>query len=140
MSGLSTTWANEILDHVTGNADAPTLVGLPYIGLSTTKPASDGTNVTEPSGGNYARVACNTVAWGAASARSIANEAAVVFATANGTWAAGVALEYWVIYTAITAGTLIMWGEITGTGPIVTSGMTPSFAIGVLTATIATDQ
>jgi hypothetical protein len=138
MSGLSTTWANLVLDHVAGNADIGTLP-VPYIGLSTTKPASDGTNVTEPSSGNYARVACNLSEWGAASARSIANGAAVPFATANGTWAAGVALGYWVLYTAITGGTLIMWGAVT-TPPIVTSGMTPSFAIGALTATIATDQ
>lgn len=139
MSGLSTTWANLVLDHVTGNADIGTLP-TPYIGLSTTKPADDGTNVTEPSSGNYARVACNTAEWAAASARSIANGAAVTFPTANGTWASGAALEYWVLYTASTAGTLIMWGEITGTGPSVTSGMTPSFAIGALTATIPTSQ
>lgn len=47
---------NKLLDHVFGGGDYARPATL-YIGLSTTTIADGGTNITEPSGNGYARVA-----------------------------------------------------------------------------------
>ena len=64
---------NKVLDHVVGKTayTSPTV----YIGLSSTTPAEDGTSVTEPSAGAYARVstAAGDCAAAAAGANSNAN-------------------------------------------------------------------
>ena len=78
---------NELLDHVFGNA-AYTAPGTLYVGLSTTTPADDGTNITEPSGGAYARVSStnNLTNWPAAAGGSKSNGVPVTFAAATASW------------------------------------------------------
>ena len=48
--------ANKVLDHLMGRATSVSLGGDAWVGLSTTLPVADGTNVTEPTGNGYARV------------------------------------------------------------------------------------
>src|SRR3972149_9871190 len=110
-TGLSTVWANFVLDHVTGNVDIGTLP-TPYVGLSSTKPTDTGTNITEPSTGDYARVACGASQWGPAASRGIANSAVVTFPLSTAAWLAGAAMGYWVLMDAVTAGAMIMWGTV----------------------------
>lgn len=135
MGRLADTFANNILDLAFSKATN----GFPatmYIGLSSTTPTNTGTNVTEPSGGGYARVAVtnNATNWPAASARSKANGTAITFPAATADWVAGVNLTHWVIYDASTAGTFVAWGAITTPAPVL-NGTQPSFAVGAITIT-----
>ena len=56
------------------------------VGLSTTKPAPDGSNITEPSGGGYARVTTAPTAWERHSDGKARNSSVVSFGTASGSW------------------------------------------------------
>lgn len=64
-----------LLDHVWGDVAfvAPSTI---YVGLSTTPIAKDGTNITEPAVGNYARVAVtnNLTNWPAATTPTLQSE------------------------------------------------------------------
>lgn len=75
-----------LLDHILKTAAFTQPTNL-YVGLSTTAPADDGTNITEPSGNAYARV--NHNAWNAATLAtpSVAtNNGAIAFPTPTGAW------------------------------------------------------
>lgn len=83
--GMSTHIADEILDHVfkTGIYTAATTL---YVGLSdgTIADATTGGDVSEPSGGAYARLACNT--WDVAASGATENTAAITFVQATASW------------------------------------------------------
>jgi hypothetical protein len=103
--------ANNLLDVLLGagaNSVSPATV---YVALSTTTPANDGTNVTEPSGNGYARVAVtnDTTHWPAASSRTKSNGATITFPTATASWGTP---TYAVIYTASTGGSVLAFGPI----------------------------
>jgi hypothetical protein len=135
MGRLSDTYANLVLDLIfskaTNNAAATY-----YIGLSSTTPTNSGTNVTEPSGGNYARVAVtnNATNFPAASGRAKSNGTTIVFPTATADWVAGANLTHFVIYDAASAGTFVGWGALTTPAPVL-SGTQASFAAGDLDLT-----
>ncbi|KKL76230.1 hypothetical protein LCGC14_2046970 [marine sediment metagenome] len=117
---------NELLDHVFAAAAfvAPVTT---FIGLSTTTPADDGTNITEPPGGAaYARVSKtnNLTNWPAASGGAKSNGTAVTFTTATGDWGTVVAIG---IFDAVTAGNLLAWADLT-TNKAVNDGDTAEFA------------
>ena len=95
--------AEGILQHITGQAAIfaePTA----YVALFTTAPSDDaGSGAVEVSGGSYARVATSAATWNAASTgtdpTTIANAAAITFATASASWGSVVALG---LYDAAT--------------------------------------
>lgn len=76
--------------------------GTLYIGLSTSTPTVTGTNVTEPVGNGYARIAITV---GAASGQNRANTNAFQFAASGGDWGT---VTHSVYYTASSGGTF--WG------------------------------
>lgn len=78
---------NKLLDHVFGGSDYTRPATL-YIGLSTTTIADDGTNITEPSGNAYARVAVtnNATNFPSASGGAKSNGTAITFPMATGDW------------------------------------------------------
>jgi hypothetical protein len=129
MGRLSDTYANNMLDVAFSKA-TNNMPGTLSFALSTTTPTNTGTNVTEPSGGSYARVAVtnNATNFPAAAARSKSNGTVIVFNTATGAW--GV-VTHWVAYDALTVGNFIAWGGLTASIDI-TSGTQASFAIGAL--------
>lgn len=110
-----------------------------WIGLSSTTPTDAGGNVTEPSGGAYARVAISTTAGGAPDLGAAAgtapaeksNSASIAFAQATADWVAGANLTHFVVFNAATVGTCRGWGAL-GTAKPVLNGDTASFAIGAL--------
>ncbi len=115
-------------------ASRPTL----WVGLSTTTPAEDGTNVTEPSGGNYARVQTAAADWNAATSADpsvVTNANAVAFATASASWTGGSNMTYAVVYDAETSGNYLGKGAL-GTPKPVLNGDTPSFAPGTITVSL----
>ena len=125
---------NAVLDHVVGKAayTSPTC----YIGLSSgAAPAEDGTGVTEPSTGSYARVATAAGDWNSAAAGATANANAVTFAQATADWVAGANLTYLVAYDAISARNPLFYGALTVAKPVL-NGDTASFPAGDIDITL----
>lgn len=118
MSGLVDSIENTILDEILGNA---TYMPNPiYIGLMTAEPNDDGTGVTEPSGGAYARVsvANNLTEWPAASGGTKSNANAIDFTTATAAW--GVITHYG-IFDASSGGNLLAFGALDSSRDVQTS-------------------
>jgi len=126
MGRFSDTIANAALDAILGDGSPATV----YVALSLSVPANDGTNVTEPSGGSYARVAVtnNSTNWPDAVARSKSNGNAIVYPTATADWGD---ITDFALYDASTAGTFMGWGAL-DTLATINTGSTPSFPAGSL--------
>ena len=124
---------NAVLDHIVGK----TTYALPtcYIGLSSSTPAEDGTSVTEPSGGSYARVSTAGADWNAASAGATSNANAITFAQATADWVSGSNLTHLVAYDAVTAGNPLFYGALTVAKPVL-NGDTASFPAGDIDITL----
>jgi hypothetical protein len=88
---------NNVLDAMLG-VGATLLDTVLEIGLSLTMPDDDGTNITEPSGGGYARVSVdnNNVNWGDAVYGTKTNATDIIFPEATENWGT---LLYWVLYS-----------------------------------------
>lgn len=87
----STYWLNKIMDTMyTQNSDF-------YIGLSSTLPNADGTNVTEPTGNSYARVLVTEFSEPINGV--VKNTEALVFPRSTGVWfEATDKAKYWVLF------------------------------------------
>ena len=102
---------NEILDHIFSNATFTTASPL-YVGLSTTTIADDGSGITEPSGGAYARVAVGNReanSWPAAAAGIKQNGTAIIFPTATSSWGN---VTYFFLSDASSGGNIYLSGSI----------------------------
>jgi hypothetical protein len=123
-------------DHVLGGPDF-IRPGTVHFALFTGVTDGDANNVTQPSGGGYARVAVTNNATnfpGATSGSgSKSNGTQITFPTASGSWGT---VTHWGVYDAATGGNLLYWGELT-TPRAITSGDTPRFNVGDFTITFA---
>ena len=128
MAGFTTYLQQEILDHIFGNGaySAPTV----HVGLFTAAP-SDAGGGTEVSGNSYARVNASAL-FGASSGTAIANDGAITFPTATGSWGT---ITHFGVFDASTAGNLLVWGAVTP-NKAVGDGDTASFATGELDVTL----
>lgn len=125
---------NELLDQVWGGQAYAAPANL-FVGLSTTAPADDGTNITEPPGGNgYARVSVpnDLTNWPAAVGGTKQNGTVIQFPTASGAWGT---VTHFSIYDAASGGNILGSGSLT-TPKTIDSGDTASFAVGDLTVTL----
>ena len=131
MAGIADYLENKLLDHVFG-ATAYSAPATLYVALSTTTPTDSG-NVTEPSGGAYARVAVtnNTTNWPNASGGSKSNGTAVTFAQATALWGT---VTHFVIYDAASSGNMIAFGALE-TPRVPDFGDVCSFGVGTLVIT-----
>lgn len=122
--------ANNSLD-VRFGAAASTAPGTYYVGLSSTPPTNAGGNITEPVGGNYARVAVanNPTNWPPATARGKANGTTISFPTATANWGT---FGWFILMDAPTGGTMRGWGDLS-TAQTISNGGAASFAAGALT-------
>ena len=112
-------------------ASAPTI----YVALSTTAPAEDGTNVTEPTGNGYARVATVAGDWNTATLADpsvVTNANAITFPQASGAWGN---CTHFVLFDAATNGNVLGSAALT-TPKSPTNGDTPSFAAGALSCSL----
>ncbi len=125
---------NRVLNHFFG-ATASTAPATLYLGLSTTTIADDGTNITEPSGNGYARVAVtnNSTNFPAASGGSKSNGAIFTFPQASGSW--GTIIDFF-LSDASSAGNLFGYGTFS-VAKAISSGDTLSIQIGQLTLTVS---
>ena len=124
---------NAVLNHITGKTafTQPTV----FVGLSTTAPTENGTGITEPTGGSYARVATSGATWSTATTGSTNNAAAITFPTATANWSAGANFTHVVLFDAASGGNFLAQGQITTPKPVL-NGDTASFAIGNITITL----
>jgi len=133
MGSFSDHWEDEIIDHVfkTGSYTAPTNI---YVALCKSTIADDDTGSTLPSelsGGEYARVTCNT--WDASSGGATENTQPVTFAQATADW--GTVTDF-ALCDHSTAGNMLAYGKLT-TAKNVQSGDTFKFATGDIDVTLA---
>lgn len=122
----------------TSNFGALALAPTIYVGLSSTTPTEAGTNVTEPSGGSYARVATVAADWNAATSADpsvVDNANAITFAAATADWLSAADLTHFVLYDALTTGNFLGSGDLSVAKPVL-NGDTPSFPVGALDVTL----
>ena len=124
-----------VLNYIFGNTSnfdtQPTI----HIALSTSAPAEDGSNVTEPVGNNYARVAAPASDWNNATDADpsvIDNASSIDFPTPSGSWGT---VTHFVIFDALTSGNVIASGALAASRAI-GSGDTVSFPAGDLDITL----
>lgn len=133
MAGFVDTVEQAVLDGLLQDASWAGYATL-YIGLSSTTPTEAGGNITEPSGGAYARVSTTGADWGAATGTAPAtksNTATKTFPTASANWVSGSNLTHFVLFDASTAGNAVAFGAL-GTAKPVLNGDTASFAAAAL--------
>jgi hypothetical protein len=135
--GLFDTWEQKLLDHIL-NDPANTPQATNYLGMSSTAPTEAATNIQEPSGGSYARVATTNADWSPASGTAPAvktNTAVISFPPASADWVAQANLTYFVLYDHATltgSGHEVAFGALTTPKPVL-SGDTASFAASAVT-------
>lgn len=103
----STYWLNKIMDTMYNGTETEF-----YIGLSSTKPNSDGSGVTEPTENNYARVKIE--AFTPADIGMVKNPEVIEFPRSTGTWFDFEAkAAYWVLFDGSTSEAhLLSCGEL----------------------------
>lgn len=109
------------------------------LGLSSTLPANDGTNVTEPSGNNYARIsmAGSGADWeataGLTTIRQILTITVKAFPQSSGAWLSGAQMPYLTAYNS--AGTLIDWVALGSPATVAAANVVLQFNAGSLACT-----
>lgn len=132
---FSDTYAGFLLDGAFGSARTADFPATVYLGLSTTLPSNTGTNITEPSGAGYARVALtnnDTNFPDSGSDRIKANGTVITYPQPTGSWGT---VAYFVFMTALTGGVMVAWGSLDVPRTIGAANDPPSFAIGALVIT-----
>jgi hypothetical protein len=111
-----------------------------HIGLSSTTPTDTGGNVTEPSGGAYARQATAPSDWNdpatAATVTTIDNAEIIEFSEATADYVSAANLTHFVAFDALTTGNYLGSGTLNTPKPVL-NGDTPSFAAGEVNLTMA---
>jgi uncharacterized membrane protein len=115
-------------------ASAPTI----YVGLSSTAPAEDGTNITEPSGGAYDRVQTPASDWNSATDADpsvLDNANPISFPKATADWLSGSNLTHFFLADAATGGNILAFGSLNTSKPVLTDD-TAEFGAGELSTTM----
>lgn len=106
-----------------------------WIGLSTTKPAVDGTNVTEPSGSGtgYARVLLANLAPAVGGVKT--NTADIPFPESTARWSES-PLTHYVVFDNSTGGDLLFYGELVPQRVVEAEGVQLIMKAGQVTLTL----
>lgn len=105
----TTYFLNSIMGNVFASKTSPALPTRYYVGLSTTAPSMDGTDVTEPSSSvGYARIALDMLSEPVNGA--ITNDDSITFNESISAWGT---VTHFVIYDAETGGNLLMYDALT---------------------------
>lgn len=136
MAGLTDLFEQKVLDHIFTDPTWTPATTL-YLGLSSTTPTEAGGNITEPSGGAYARVSTVAADWSAASGTAPAQKthtATFTFPTATADWVSAANLTHAILMDHITASAstnFIAFAALTVAKPVL-NGDTASFAPGAI--------
>lgn len=122
MGSLSDYAEKKVLDHVlkVASYSPPATI---YLGLSTADPLDAGSGWADPTYTGYAR---KSIAFGAASARAITQNALVTFDPCT---AGSSVVTHWGLWDALTGGNLLAHGTLAASKTVV-AGNTPSVASG----------
>lgn len=106
---ITTTQANAVLDALLGTTGL--LPGTVYVGLLLAQPNPDGSGVSEPSGGSYARQAVtnNATEWPAAVGRAKTHANNIVFPAATANWGT---ITHFGIFDAVSGGNVRIYGAL----------------------------
>lgn len=133
MSGsFSNYLRNKILDHFYGcgtrNYTPPANI---YLAFSTTAINADGTGITEPSGGGYARLSTSEASWNVAANNAVSNSAVITSAEATADQGT---LTHFAQFDAASGGNMLAYGTL-AVSKQVRSGDTLKFNAGDLVTT-----
>ena len=133
-NNLSYYLTDNLINHFLGKTayTEPTV----YLGLSSTTPTVSGTNITEPSGGSYARVATSGATWNSAASGSTTNASTITWPTATADWLSQAPLTDVVLYDAATSGNFLGFGVMSVSKAIL-NGDVASIPAGSLTVTLS---
>lgn len=98
---------NMVAGHAFHTKTTPALPTKLYIGLSTSAPSADGSNVREPSGNGYKRVELTTLS--TPTDGVVTNTSGVEFEESKGSWGT---VTHFVIFDSQTGGNLLMYGAL----------------------------
>ncbi len=132
--GAGTEYSNDILDQTFNNTDIGSF-GHVWVALHTGDPGNDGANNEVSVANGYGREDSLPAAWGAASARAIANTSAITMGPPTGSWGDCTYVSLWKDETSKTAANFIGSGALDSTiSP--EDGDTVVFAIGDLSVSL----
>ena len=122
--------SNKILDYNFGSTSY-TVPATIYIGLSTTALSFAGAGYTEPSGGNYSRVAVtnNKVNFSIAANGTLNNQTQIIFPESSAAWGT---ITYVFISDSPTGGNVLYYEALT-TPRVVATNTTLLFSAGAMT-------
>lgn len=104
---------NSVLNHFTTKSSwADRTANATYIGMCNATPTKTAGG-TEPSGGAYARQQITAANFDSAVASAVTTNAIITFPTATADWLAGVNMNYFVLFDAVTAGNYLGYIPIT---------------------------
>lgn len=103
----TTYFLNLIAGNIYGSKTNPAIPDSYYIGLSTTAPNVNGTNVTEPSGSGYTRMELTSL--GEPASGVVTNTGAIDFPESTASWGT---VTHFVIYDASAEGNLLQYGPL----------------------------
>ena len=96
---------NLIMDNIfNGNPESAALPNEYYIGLSTTEPTQDGTNINEPVGNGYNRVKVESLS--ASNNGKVVNSNVVEFPQSSGSWGT---VTHCVLFDGIGGDAKVVW-------------------------------
>lgn len=99
---VSTYFLNCIMGNAFGTKTTPALPSTYYVGLSLSAPKADGSGITEPSGGGYARIGLSDLS--APSDGAITNKKQIMWSETTGDWGT---VTNFVVYDAPTGGNFL---------------------------------
>lgn len=103
----TTYFLNCMAGNVFGTKTSPAIPSTYYLGLSTTAPNVDGSNVTEPTDTAYTR--CELTSLSEPSDGMVQNEESVEFPDSTANWGT---VTHFVVYDAQTGGNLLLYGQL----------------------------
>lgn len=106
---ITTYYKNCVSGNIFGTKTDPAIPASYYIGLSTTEPNAEGSNVTEPSGdAGYARVQLANLSEPVDGV--VSNNQDVTFDESTSSWGT---ITHYVIYDQLTGGNLLLYNSLT---------------------------
>jgi hypothetical protein len=134
----SNAWEVEVLKMAVGKATTllVTTPITPYLALFTGTLSPDAPGV-ECTGGGYARISAPATSWGSpvSGAGTVSNTSVITFAAFDGSVSAGAAVTHWGLFTALTDGVALYYGDLTDPTQVFDNLDVASFGIGSIVIT-----
>ena len=121
-----------LLDYMFGQTTSFSPPDTFYVALSTTDPGSDGSTISEPVGGSYARVGVAKADWSRVSFE-VDNDNVVQFAQATGSWGT---ITHFALFDSLSGGNFLGSNAL-DSSKVISSGNNPEFSAGDINWTLS---